>query len=104
MVVITRVGGEGADLPTDLSQVTYTDNSTEYKDFEEGEHFLQLSQTEEDMLNLVCENFDNVVVVYNGANAMELGFLNEHEPDQRRSVVPGTGQSGFQCSWKDPER
>lgn len=27
MVVITRVGGEGADLPTDVSKVTYTDNS-----------------------------------------------------------------------------
>lgn len=33
LVVITRVGGEGADLPTDVSTVTYTDNSTEYKDF-----------------------------------------------------------------------
>ena len=56
------------------------------------------------MLNLVCENFDNVVVVYNGANAMELGFLNEHEPDQRRSVVPGYRSVRIQCSWKDPER
>ena len=79
MVVITRVGGEGADLPTDVSQVTYTNNSDEYNDFEPGEHYLQLSQTERNMLDLVCENFDNVVVVYNGANAMELGFLNEYE-------------------------
>ncbi len=100
MVVITRVGGEGADLPTDLSQVTYTDNSTEYKDFEEGEHFLQLSQTEKDMLNLVCENFDNVVVVYNGANAMELGFLNEHEQIKGALWCPGTGQSGFNALGK----
>ena len=75
MVVITRVGGEGADLPTDVSKVTYTDNSENYKDFEAGEHYLQLSQTEKDMLDLVCANFDNVVVVYNGANTMELGFL-----------------------------
>ncbi|QRV19322.1 hypothetical protein [Lacrimispora saccharolytica] len=29
--MITRVGGEGADLPTDVSTVTYTDNSGEYK-------------------------------------------------------------------------
>ena len=64
MVVITRVGGEGADLPTDVSQVTYTNNSDEYNDFEPGEHYLQLSQTERNMLDLVCENFDNVVVVY----------------------------------------
>ncbi len=95
VVVITRVGGEGADLPTDVSQVTYTNNSDEYEDFEAGEHYLQLSQTEEDMLELVCENFDNVIVIYNGANAMELGFINEYEQIKGAIWCPGTGQSGF---------
>ena len=33
MVVITRVGGEGADLPTDVSKVTYTDNSENLQRF-----------------------------------------------------------------------
>ena len=95
MVVITRVGGEGADLPVDVSQVTYTNNSDEYNDFEPGEHYLQLSQTERNMLDLVCGNFDNVVVVYNGANAMELGFINEYEQIKGALWCPGTGQSGF---------
>ena len=95
LVVITRVGGEGADLPTDLSKVTFTHNSDEYKDFEDGEHFLQLSQTEKNMLELVCNNFDDVVVVYNGANAMELGFVNEYEQIKAALWCPGTGQSGF---------
>lgn len=109
MIVITRVGGEGADLPTDMAAVidgswqnntsshngVYTNNSTEYNDFESGDHYLQLSKTEQDMIDLVCDNFDKVVVVYNGANAMELGFVQEHP--QIKSVVwcPGTGQSGF---------
>lgn len=95
MIVITRVGGEGADLPTDMSAITYTDNSTAYKDFEPGGHFLQLSRTERDMVDLVCENFDQVVLVYNGANAFELGFTREYP--QIKSVVwcPGTGQNGF---------
>lgn len=96
MVVITRVGGEGADLPTDVSKVTYTDNSENYKDFEAGEHYLQLSQTEKDMLDLVCANFDNVVVVYNGANTMELGFLNDYKQIRGAIWCPGTGQSGFE--------
>lgn len=95
MVVITRVGGEGADLPTDVSQITYTDNSTEYKDFEAGEHYLQLSRTEKDMLDLVCSNFENVFVVYNGANAMELGFINDYSQIKGAIWCPGTGQSGF---------
>ncbi|CUX44547.1 glycoside hydrolase family 3 protein [Clostridium sp. C105KSO13] len=95
MVVITRVGGEGADLPVDVSQVTYTDNSSDYKDFGDGEHYLQLSQTEKDMLDLVCSNFDDVIVVYNGANAMELGFINDYEQIKSAVWCPGTGQSGF---------
>ncbi len=97
MVVITRVGGEGADLPTDVSQVTYEDNSKDYKDFEDGEHYLQLSQTEKDMLDLVCSNFDKVVVVYNGANAMELGFVNDYSQIKSAIWCPGTGQSGFEA-------
>ena len=95
LVVITRVGGEGADIPTDVSKVTYTNNSEEYKDFEDGEHYLQLSQTEKDMLDLVCSSFDNVVVVYNGANAMELGFINEYPQIKGALWCPGTGQNGF---------
>ncbi|MDD3660993.1 MAG: glycoside hydrolase family 3 C-terminal domain-containing protein, partial [Lachnospiraceae bacterium] len=95
LVVITRVGGEGADLPTDVSKVTYTDNSTEYKDFEAGEHYLQLSQSEKNMLDLVCENFDKVVLLYNGANAMELGFVKEYSQIKSAIWCPGAGQSGF---------
>ena len=95
LVVITRVGGEGADIPTDVSKVTYTDNSKDYKDFEEGEHYLQLNKTERNMLEMVCSNFDNVVVVYNGANAMELGFVNEYPQIKGALWCPGTGQAGF---------
>ncbi len=95
LVVITRVGGEGADIPRDVSQVTYHNNSDEYDDFEAGEHYLQLSKTERNMLEMVCDNFDDVVVVYNGANAMELGFLNEYEQIKGALWCPGTGQSGF---------
>lgn len=97
MVVITRVGGEGADLPSDVSKVTYTDNSKDYKDFEEGDHYLQLSKTEKDLVDLVCSNFDNVILVYNGANAMELGFLNEYKQIKSAIWCPGTGQSGFEA-------
>ena len=100
MVVITRVGGEGADLPTDVSTVTYEDNSAEYKDFEAGEHYLQLSKTEKDMLDLVCDNFDKVVLVYNGANPMELGFVEDYSQIKSAIWCAGTGQSGFEAFGK----
>ena len=95
VIIITRVGGEGADLPFDVTAVTYEDNTSDYKDFESGEHYLQLSKSESDMIELVCQNFDEVVLVYNGANAMELSFVEDHS--QIKSVIwcPGTGQSGF---------
>ena len=119
MVVITRVGGEGADLPTDMASVvdgswirrvaqaygsergtayyngTYDDSLNEGNDWDKGDHFLQLSNREEDLLDLVTSNFDNVIVVYNGANAMELGWVKDYS--QIKSVIwcAGTGQSGF---------
>lgn len=95
VVTITRVGGEGADLPRDMGAITYNNNSDAYDDFGKDEHFLQLSKTERDMLELVCNNFDKVVLLYNGANALELGFVNDYK--QIKSVIwcPGTGQTGF---------
>lgn len=95
MIVISRVGGEGADLPTDVNSVTYENNSTSYNDFEDGQHYLELSKSERDMIELVTSNFENVVLVYNAANAFELGFVEEFE--QIKSVLwcPGTGQNGF---------
>ena len=95
MIVLTRAGGEQTDLPRDVSSVTYTDNSEDYKDFPEGTHYLEPSQSEKDMIDLVCQNFDNVILVYNGANTMELNIADEYE--QIKSVIwcPGTGQNGF---------
>lgn len=97
MIVITRVGGEGADLPKNMKAkgITYTNNSDSYEDFKDGESFLELSQTEKDMVDLVTRNFDKVTVVYNGANTFELGFVDEHP--QIKSVLwcPPAGQTGF---------
>ena len=49
------------------------------------------------MLDLVCKNFDNVVLVYNGANPMELGFVNEYSQIKSAIWCAGTGQSGFEA-------
>ena len=120
MVVITRVGGEGADLPTDMSAVvdgswirrvaqaygsergtayyngTYDDSLNEGNDWDKGDHFLQLSNREEDLLDLVTSNFDNVILVYNGANAFQMDFLKDYPQIKGVLLCPGTGQSGFE--------
>ena len=120
MVVITRVGGEGADLPTDMASVVdgswirrvaqaygsergttyyngiYDDSLNEGNDWDKGDHFLQLSNREEDLLDLVTANFDNVILVYNGANAFQMDFLKDYPQIKGVLLCPGTGQSGFE--------
>ena len=120
MVVIPRVGGEGADLPTDMASVvdgswirrvaqaygsergtayyngTYDDSLNEGNDWDKGDHFLQLSNREEDLLDLVTANFDNVILVYNGANAFQMDFLKDYPQIKGVLLCPGTGQSGFE--------
>ena len=101
VVVLSRKAGEGHnDIPMDVRKAAYDNNSDEYDDFLEGEHYLQLSQTERDMVDMVCSNFDNVIVIYNGANQFELGFADEYP--QIKSVVwcPGTGNVGFNALGK----
>lgn len=107
IIVITRVGGEGADLPTYMYELangtapevgytqTYDETLNEGADWDEGDTYLNLTNQEEAMVEMVCQNFDNVTLVYNGAATMELGFVEDYP--QIKSVLwcPGTGQSGF---------
>lgn len=97
VITITRVGGEGADLPTNMKAkgITYNNNSKDYEDFKDGEHFLQLSQTERDMIDLVTKNFKKVTLVYNGANTFQFDFLNDYPQIQSVVWCPPAGQTGF---------
>ncbi len=109
MIVISRSGGEGADLPTNksavldgsyLDQTTYTAGNIDEPmnagdDWDAGDTYLQLTNQEEDMINLVCQNFDKVVVVYNGANTFELGFVNDHPQIKSVLWAAGMGHVGM---------
>lgn len=97
VVVLTRVGGEGADLPTDMKAkgITYKNNSKDYDDFQKGESFLQLSKTERDMIDLVTSNFKKVTLVYNGANTFQFDLLNDYPQIQSVVWCPPAGQTGF---------
>lgn len=116
VVVIARGGGENYDLPTDMNavihgtynvsklvsnnpeiypytKVTYSNNG-DYDDFDAGESYLELSNTEEAMLKIVCDNFEKVIVVINSCNPMELGFVDSYAVD---AVIhaPAAGAQGF---------
>lgn len=75
VVILGRVGGEGCDLPVDMSEYAPREE-------DKSKHYLELSSIEEEMLAYVKNLKDTgvvkkIIVVLNTANAMELGFLDD---------------------------
>lgn len=78
VIVISRAGGEGADLRTNYTRAVagrsdYNNNNNAAT----GDHYLELDDNEEAMIEMAKENFENVVVVLNIATSFELGELKE---------------------------
>ena len=44
---------------------------------------------------MVCDNFDNVVLIYNGLSTFELGFVNDYPQIKGVLWCQGAGQTGF---------
>ena len=88
IVTISRVGGEGGDLPQDMYAAGYSKT-------DDGKHYLELTQDEEDLLALVkAQGFDKVIVLINSSNAMELGFLEDDSIDAAL-WIGSLGSTGF---------
>lgn len=78
--VISRLGGEGADLPMDMAGSVSTlgsDTAAGIKGGDPGKHYLELQNVEIEVLDMVKENFGTVIVLVNSTNAMELGWLED---------------------------
>ena len=124
VIVIARCGGEGADIPKDMGGIAklshdtvvaegdepwvgseyykntkYTKafykNNGDYDDFESGDSYLQLSKTEEDLVDYVCSNYKNVAVVYNGSNVFELDWVKNYPSISGVLICPSAGLTGF---------
>ncbi len=104
LIVLTRAGGEGMDLPDVYnSDCTYNKTqmggdvvySTQEDDLDSSKSYLELSNREEAMVERVCSEFANVVVIINSSNPMELGFIDEYDNINGCLIVAGTGQYGF---------
>lgn len=71
IIVISRVGGEGYDLPQTMQNTPGADPE---------DHYLELDNNERALLSALCaedSGFETVIVVLNSAAAMELGFLKD---------------------------
>ena len=88
IVTISRVGGEGGDLPQDMYAAGYSKT-------DDGRHYLELTQDEEDLLALIkAQGFGKVIVLVNSSNAMELGFLEDDSIDAAL-WIGSLGSTGF---------
>lgn len=88
IIVFSRQGGEGGDLPTEMSRFGGSAD----------EHYLQLSKEERDLLASIEQSgeFSNTVVLINSAGAMELGFVDQQEYGVDASLwYAGTGKNGI---------
>lgn len=79
VIVLTRSGGEGPDLPEKMS----TENT------------YNKTQMGGDVVYTTQEEFSNIIVIVNSANAMELGFLEEYENINAALWIAGGGETGF---------
>lgn len=102
---ITMLKNDDSNLPLSnmkAETITYKNNSKDYDDFQNGEHFLQLSKTERDMIDLVTKNFDkvtfDVTVTNTGDTAGKIQLTDADGPASLNNNFTGVGSIGFPAS------
>lgn len=73
IVVLSRRATEGDDLP----KVSYNESGAA----DDTRNYLSLTQKEELMMEVVTENFENVIVLINSSAPMEMGFIENPKVD-----------------------
>lgn len=101
VIVVSRTGGEGADLPRKVPEEATAEDIATHKALatsvdEQGvthtyKHYLMLSQAERAMIKYVEKKCKHVVVVVDSSNAME---LNELKKDDKVNGVLWIGRPG----------
>lgn len=104
IVVISRVGGEGYDMPRTMfwdgsSYTNWNQNGRQTIPGAKSQdsHYLELDQNECDMLAEACKYFDNVIVVVNSSSPIEYGFLSDPAYENVKGAlwIGAPGNSGI---------
>ena len=106
VIVVSRTGGEGFDVPQSLTApdeyntqygelAQYYTFGTQEDDLDAAKSYLELSNRENAMVERVCQEFDNVIVIVNSSNAMELGWLDQYESIKAAVLCGAPGELGF---------
>lgn len=94
IIVISRIGGEGWDLPR--QQLTDYGGKPVEGSQDGGQHYLEIDKNEEALIDevIACGKFDKVILLVNSATSMELGFLEEKEGIDAALWIGTLGGSG----------
>ena len=101
LLVVSRSGGEGADLPRSIEEGDNRSTGsgaryTKYKDdVDPSKHYLELSNREIALIQEMDKYFENIIVIVNSANTMELGWVNQYEHIKAVVWCAGAGETGF---------
>ncbi len=100
VVVLGRGGGEGGDLSRDLKATLDSGVSSKFTannetaNYEDGQHELELTKEEKDLLAAAKEHCDKVVVVLNMSTTMELGPLVDPSSPYAADAIIEVGSLG----------
>ena len=74
VITIKRNSGEGNDQVTDSGSAEYHRTG------------LSINNAEMALIDYACKNFNKVIIVINAANTMELGFLDDNDPNMNNGM------------------
>ena len=110
VVFISRCGGEGLDLSTNLKRDIGTNASqtamakantaAEVANYEDGQHQLELAKEERDMIAYAKQNYAKVVIVLNLSTTMEIGDLMDDNGIHAIVWAGSPGSTGFRSLGK----
>ncbi|MGM9536869.1 MAG: glycoside hydrolase family 3 N-terminal domain-containing protein [Candidatus Onthomonas sp.] len=104
VIVLTRSGGEGMDLPDVYStDCTYNKTqmggdvvySTQEDDIDSSKSYLELSNREIALVDRVTSEFSKVYVIVNSSNPLEMGWIKDYDNISSVVWVAGAGAYGF---------
>lgn len=90
LFVVSRIGGEGYDLPRTMKN----EDGSAVTGANADDHYLELDNYEEALLAAVCGTFDNVIVIINSSASMELGFLEDDTYEGKIKAALWVGSPG----------
>ena len=93
IIVFSRVGGENADVSTDVGEKA---DDGEHINGIVNKHYLEFTDAEEALMEHVAANFEKVVVVLNASNPMELKEFDQEKYGVDAAIwMSQPGQNGI---------